>query len=113
MSGTDAENTPSLDWDVVVIGSGHAGSCAALSAVDHGAPAPRVLILDKCPAEWAGGNGFFTAGAHRTVHGGLADLLPLVSPHPAIAPRPCARATNEYALTCIIDQDHQGSVEKA
>ena len=26
-----------------------------------------------------GGNGYFTAGAHRTVHGGLTDILKLVS----------------------------------
>jgi len=37
-----------------------------------------VLILDKCPEAWAGGNGYFTAGAHRTVHAGLADLLTIV-----------------------------------
>lgn len=37
------------------------------------------MIIDKCPPEWAGGNGYFTAGAHRTVHSGLADVLGLVS----------------------------------
>lgn len=37
------------------------------------------MIVDKCPPEWAGGNGYFTAGAHRTVHYGLADILSLVS----------------------------------
>ena len=68
-----------VDWDVLVVGSGHAGSCAALAAVEAGVPGSRVLIVDKCPAEWAGGNGYFTAGAHRTAHGGLQDLLPLVS----------------------------------
>lgn len=35
--------------------------------------------MDKCPAEWVGGNGYFTAGAHRIVHDGLSDLLPLVN----------------------------------
>ena len=68
--------TADLHFDCVVVGSGHAGSCAALSA--HDAGLSRVLIVDKCPPEWVGGNGYFTAGAHRTVHGGLADLLPLV-----------------------------------
>ncbi|KAG6868611.1 hypothetical protein C0993_000414 [Termitomyces sp. T159_Od127] len=34
-------------------------------------------------AEWAGGNGFFTAGAHRTVHGGLRDLLPIIKDIPS------------------------------
>ncbi|OBZ68952.1 Fumarate reductase flavoprotein subunit [Grifola frondosa] len=63
-------------YDCVVVGSGHAGCCAALSAVDSGCK--RVLLVDKCPKEWAGGNGYFTAGAHRTVHAGLYDLLPIV-----------------------------------
>ncbi|VDC02463.1 unnamed protein product [Peniophora sp. CBMAI 1063] len=76
-------STTSEDWDVIVVGSGHAGSCAALAAVEFGVTAGRVLIVDKCPAEWAGGNGYFTAGAHRTVHGGLQALLPLVSNVPA------------------------------
>ena len=79
-----AEVPTELTFDCVVVGSGHAGSCAALSARDGGCS--RVLIVDKCPPEWVGGNGFFTAGAHRTVHGGLADLLPLVrNVPPAIA----------------------------
>ncbi|PCH39746.1 FAD/NAD(P)-binding domain-containing protein [Wolfiporia cocos MD-104 SS10] len=63
-------------FDCIVVGSGHAGSCAALSAVEAGCR--RVLIVEKAPREWAGGNGFFTAGAHRTVHGGLHDFLPIV-----------------------------------
>ncbi|TRM63995.1 FAD binding domain-containing protein [Schizophyllum amplum] len=65
-----------LSFDCVVIGSGHAGSCAALSAVQFGCK--KVLVTDKCPPEWAGGNGLFTAGTMRTAHGGLKDLAPLV-----------------------------------
>ncbi|KAI0789653.1 FAD/NAD-P-binding domain-containing protein [Abortiporus biennis] len=67
----------SLSFDCIVVGSGNAGSCAALSASDSGCK--RVLIIDKCPPEWVGGNGYFTAGAHRTVHQGLQDLLPIVT----------------------------------
>jgi succinate dehydrogenase/fumarate reductase flavoprotein subunit len=81
-----ASSEPHDHYDCIVIGSGHAGSCAALSAAEHGCP--RVLLLDKCPETWAGGNGFFTAGAHRTVHRGLSDLLPLVeNVPPAIVAR--------------------------
>lgn len=69
MSGEDA-------YDCIVVGSGHAGSCAALSAAEAGLK--RILIIDKCPPDWVGGNGYFTAGAHRTVHNGLHDLLPVV-----------------------------------
>ncbi|KAI0081605.1 FAD/NAD-P-binding domain-containing protein [Panus rudis PR-1116 ss-1] len=71
-----ASPNPTLDFDCIVIGSGNAGSCAAISARDAGCQ--RVLMVDKCPAEWVGGNGYFTAGAHRTVHDGLHDLLPIV-----------------------------------
>ena len=35
-------------------------------------------MVDKCPPDWVGGNGYFTPGTHRTVHGGLEDLLPIV-----------------------------------
>ena len=77
------------DYDCIVVGSGHAGSCAALAA--HDAGCKRVLVVDKCPPEWAGGNGYFTAGAHRTVHGGLPDLLPLVTNVPPDADGDAAR----------------------
>lgn len=63
--------------DVLVAGSGNAGLCAAIAAREAGAL--RVTVIDKCPEEWLGGNTFFTAGAFRTVHDGLRDLLPLVN----------------------------------
>ncbi|KAF7291687.1 Fumarate reductase flavoprotein subunit [Mycena chlorophos] len=66
-----------IEYDCIVVGSGHAGSCAAFSAVESGCK--NVLLVDVCPPEWVGGNGYFTAGAIRTVHGGLEDLLPIVS----------------------------------
>ncbi|KAG6833426.1 hypothetical protein H0H87_006792 [Tephrocybe sp. NHM501043] len=43
----------------------------------------QVLMCDKCPEEWAGGNGYFTAGAHRTVHGGLQDLVSILKTPPS------------------------------
>ncbi|KAF8908953.1 FAD/NAD-P-binding domain-containing protein [Gymnopilus junonius] len=58
----------------VVVGSGHAGSYAGCK---------KVLMIDKCPEDWFGGNGYFTAGAHRTVHAGLDDLLPLLEMPPS------------------------------
>lgn len=70
------QTTMNDTFDCIVVGSGHAGSCAALSAIDAGCQ--KVVIVEKAPKEWSGGNGYFTAGAHRTTHGGLADLLPLV-----------------------------------
>ncbi|KAK7690311.1 hypothetical protein QCA50_006968 [Cerrena zonata] len=65
-----------LAFDCIVVGSGNAGSCAALAAKDAGCA--RVLVVDKCPPDWVGGNGYFTAGAYRTVHEGVHDLLPIV-----------------------------------
>lgn len=63
--------------DVLVVGGGNAGYSSAIAARQAGAK--QVLLIDKCPANWAGGNTYFTAGAYRTVHNGLDDLLPLVN----------------------------------
>jgi tricarballylate dehydrogenase len=67
----------SRDADVIVVGAGNAGFCAALAAAERGA---RVLMLEKAPDDWLGGNSYFTAGAIRSVHGGLEDVLSLVEP---------------------------------
>jgi len=78
-SSTEAASSISgnhLKFDVIVVGSGNAGSSAALSAIDGGCK--HVLLIDKCPSEWVGGNSYFTAGAYRTVHDGLADILDIV-----------------------------------
>ena len=57
--------------DVVVVGAGNAGMCAAHAAREHGA---RVLVADVAPIDWAGGNSYFTAGAFRTAHPGLPGV---------------------------------------
>ena len=62
---------------VLVVGSGNAGFSAALSAAQS--HAGKVLLIDKCPENWAGGNSYFTAGAFRISHDGLSDLLPIVT----------------------------------
>jgi tricarballylate dehydrogenase len=58
--------------DVVVVGGGNAGFCAAHAATAAGT---RTVILEKAPADRAGGNSFYTAGAFRVVHDGLPALL--------------------------------------
>lgn len=63
--------------DVVVVGSGNAGFSAALTAREQGA---NVLIIEKAPREWIGGNSWFTAGAYRLSHDGLDDVGDLVEP---------------------------------
>ncbi len=59
--------------DVLVIGAGNAGFCAAHAARERGA---SVLMLEKTPAGEAGGNSFYTAGAFRVVHDGAEALRP-------------------------------------
>ncbi|KAL3480646.1 FAD binding domain-containing protein [Aspergillus californicus] len=63
--------------DVLVVGTGNAGFSAALAA--KLARAKNVILIDKAPEEWAGGNTYFTAGAYRTVHDGIRDLRDIVN----------------------------------
>ncbi|MET0831933.1 MAG: FAD-dependent oxidoreductase, partial [Acidimicrobiia bacterium] len=70
--------TPYGDFDVVVVGSGSAGSPAAIAAARAGA---RTLLIEKLP--FLGGNstavldtfyGFYTPGSRaRKVVGGIGD----------------------------------------
>src|SRR5438309_2723184 len=62
------------EYDVVVVGAGNAGMCAALAAQENGA---RVLVLEAAPFDERGGNSRYTAGALRFVYNGVDDLLKL------------------------------------
>jgi tricarballylate dehydrogenase len=62
------------DYDVVVVGAGNAGLCAALAAQERGA---RVLVLEAAPYDERGGNSRYTAGALRFVYNGVDDLVKL------------------------------------
>src|SRR5438552_14604910 len=61
--------------DVVVVGAGNAGLCAALAACESGA---RVLVLEVAPESERGGNSRFTAGAMRVAYRGVDDLQELI-----------------------------------
>lgn len=61
---------------VVVVGGGNAGLCAAVAAAENGA---EVTVLEAAPAERAGGNSAFTAGAMRVVYEGVDDLTEIVT----------------------------------
>ena len=62
-------------YDVIVVGGGNAAMCTALSAREQGA---RVLVLEKAPEAWRGGNGFFTAGGFRFAFKSFDEVCALV-----------------------------------
>src|SRR5437762_5546047 len=62
-------------FDVVVVGAGNAGLCAALAAREAGA---RVLALEAAPESERGGNSRFTAGAMRVTYRGVDDLREII-----------------------------------
>ena len=62
-------------YDVIVLGSGNAGLCAALSACEQGA---RVALLERAPQEQRGGNSAHTGGAFRVAYRGVDDLRRLM-----------------------------------
>ncbi|QIH99825.1 FAD-dependent oxidoreductase [Rhodococcoides fascians A21d2] len=61
--------------DVVVVGGGNAGFTAAHAAAARGR---RVILLEKGSESESGGNSYYTAGATRIAHGGLADIVDLI-----------------------------------
>ena len=61
--------------NVVIIGAGNAGLCAALAAAEQGA---HVTVLERAPLEERGGNSAFTAGAIRVTYEGPSDLRKLM-----------------------------------
>lgn len=62
-------------FDVIVVGGGNAGFCAAHAAREEGA---SVLLLEKGAPGQEGGNSYYTAGAFRVAHGGTDDVADLV-----------------------------------
>lgn len=70
-------HSPQLDADVIVVGGGNAGFTAAHSARARGR---SVILLERGGDDDAGGNSFYTAGATRIAHGGLADLQEWIDP---------------------------------
>ena len=63
-------------YDVVIVGSGNAAFSAAHAARER---VECVLLLEKAPREWAGGNSYFTAGAFRITYESLDELRPILA----------------------------------
>lgn len=61
--------------DVIVVGSGNAAMCAAISAAEGGA---TVAVLERAPQHARGGNSAFSGAAFRVVYDGLDDMKRLV-----------------------------------
>lgn len=59
-------------YDVVVAGGGNAGLCAAIESRRHGA---SVLIVERAPRAWRGGNSKYTRNV-RVAHNGGDPLMP-------------------------------------
>ena len=78
----------SIHYDVLIVGTGNAACCAALSALEKNV---RVGMLEKAPKQDRGGNSALT-GHMRFVFQGIEDLRPLV------------KNTNEEELQGLIDR---------
>ncbi len=61
--------------DIVVVGGGNTALIAALAAQEAGA---KVFVLEKAPKTARGGNGYFTTGTYRCVHGGIKEVRELM-----------------------------------
>ena len=62
--------------DVIVVGSGNAASCAALSAREQGA---RVIMLDAATEDARGGNTAYAGGRMRVAYNGVDDLAKIIN----------------------------------
>lgn len=76
----------SHEADVIVVGAGLAGLCAALTARDAGA---SVIVIERASVDERGGNTRFSNGAMRAVYAGVEDIEALVG---EIGPAERARA---------------------
>ncbi|WP_433285183.1 FAD-dependent tricarballylate dehydrogenase TcuA [Pseudonocardia sp. CA-142604] len=108
--------------DVVIVGGGNAGFSAAHAAAERGR---RVLLLEKGESAQAGGNSYYTAGAIRVAHDGLADVADLLDeddrhavtvlpPYPAAAfaadMKKVTGGRNDPALTEVLIAESQSTL---
>ena len=62
-------------YDVIVVGAGNAALCAAIAAKEV---CPSVLVVEKAPEYFRGGNTYFTGGIIRFAFNGIEDIQTLI-----------------------------------
>ena len=67
---SDSKDVPAI-WDVIVIGAGNAGLCAAITAAEAGC---KTLIIEAAPKDMRGGNTRHTRNL-RAMHDAPTDVL--------------------------------------
>src|SRR3954464_12053237 len=75
MTTAASDHDSAEQTDVLVIGAGMAGLCAAIAARHTGA---SVIVLGKAPEAERGGNTRFSHGAIRALYHGVEDIDALV-----------------------------------
>ena len=71
MSDNNTQSLFEISWDIVVIGGGNAGVCAAITAAERGC---SVLVIETAPREFRGGNTRHTRNL-RSVHDEPTDVM--------------------------------------
>ena len=71
MSDNATQSLFEKSWDIVVIGGGNAGVCAAITAAERGC---SVLVIETAPREFRGGNTRHTRNL-RSVHDEPTDVM--------------------------------------
>jgi len=71
MLDNDSQSLYEKSWDIVVIGGGNAGVCAAITAAERGC---SILVIETAPREFRGGNTRHTRNL-RSVHDEPTDVM--------------------------------------
>ena len=63
------------EYDVIVVGAGNAALSAAIAAKEQ---CESVLVVEKAPEYFRGGNTYFTGGIIRFAFNGIEDIKALI-----------------------------------
>jgi tricarballylate dehydrogenase len=62
-------------YDVAIVGAGNLAFCAAPAARER---VERVIVSEKAPREWSGGDTYFAVGVFRTTCRAMEELRSLL-----------------------------------